>query len=92
MSKCSDSARRYPCIKLPTLTRAAKELRSVEHLAIYDAALEAATEDAEILLLHLLLANLVENLGARSRGTSSSRPIHLLGVSFGGRLDVLRCI
>ncbi|EKV16131.1 Protein efr3 [Penicillium digitatum] len=33
------------------------------HLAIYDAALEAAVDDAEILLLHLLLANLVENLG-----------------------------
>ncbi|OQE15980.1 hypothetical protein PENFLA_c029G01658 [Penicillium flavigenum] len=36
------------------------------HLAIYDAALEAATEDAEILLLHLLLANLVENLGVNA--------------------------
>ncbi|KAJ5511487.1 hypothetical protein N7453_003590 [Penicillium expansum] len=36
------------------------------HLAIYDAALEAATEEAEILLLHLLLANLVENLGVNA--------------------------
>ncbi|CAG8895826.1 unnamed protein product [Penicillium nalgiovense] len=36
------------------------------HLAIYDAALEAAAEDAEILLLHLLLANLVENLGVNA--------------------------
>ncbi|KAI2747256.1 hypothetical protein DTO013E5_3802 [Penicillium roqueforti] len=36
------------------------------HLAIYDAAIEAATEEAEILLLHLLLANLVENLGVNA--------------------------
>lgn len=36
------------------------------HLAIYDAALEAAAEEAEILLLHLLLANLVNNLGVNA--------------------------
>ncbi|KAJ5950174.1 uncharacterized protein N7479_008587 [Penicillium vulpinum] len=36
------------------------------HLAIYDAALETAAEDDEILLLHLLLANLVENLGVNA--------------------------
>ncbi|KUM63821.1 hypothetical protein ACN42_g3273 [Penicillium freii] len=36
------------------------------HLAIYDAALEAAAEEAEILLLHLLLANLVDNLGVNA--------------------------
>ncbi|CAI7625266.1 unnamed protein product [Penicillium glandicola] len=36
------------------------------HLAIYDAALETATEEAEVLLLHLLLVNLVENLGVNA--------------------------
>ncbi|KAJ5404743.1 hypothetical protein N7465_006027 [Penicillium sp. CMV-2018d] len=36
------------------------------HLAIYDAALEAAAEEAEILLLHLLLANLVDKLGVNA--------------------------
>ncbi|KAJ5588078.1 hypothetical protein N7537_010756 [Penicillium hordei] len=36
------------------------------HLAIYDAALEVAAEEAEILLLHLLLANLVDNLGVNA--------------------------
>ncbi|KXG46633.1 uncharacterized protein PGRI_054890 [Penicillium griseofulvum] len=36
------------------------------HLAIYDAALELAGEVSEILLLHLLLVNLVENLGVNA--------------------------
>ncbi|KAJ5593993.1 uncharacterized protein N7459_000201 [Penicillium hispanicum] len=36
------------------------------HLAIYDSALEAAAAESEILLLHLLLASLVENLGANA--------------------------
>lgn len=33
------------------------------HLTIYDIALECATEESEVLLLHLLLANLVQSLG-----------------------------
>ncbi|KAJ5668590.1 uncharacterized protein N7477_007160 [Penicillium maclennaniae] len=33
------------------------------HLAIYDSALEEATVESEVLVLHLLLASLVENLG-----------------------------
>jgi hypothetical protein len=36
------------------------------HLAIYDSALEEATVESEILLLHLLLASLVENLGVNA--------------------------
>ncbi|KAJ5155094.1 uncharacterized protein N7500_010533 [Penicillium coprophilum] len=36
------------------------------HLAIYDAALELAGEESEVLLLHLLLAKLVENLGVNA--------------------------
>ncbi|KAJ5197779.1 uncharacterized protein N7498_006896 [Penicillium cinerascens] len=36
------------------------------HLAIYDSALERATVESEVLLLHLLLANLVENLGVNA--------------------------
>ena len=36
------------------------------HLTIYDIALENASEESEILLLHLLLANLIENLGINS--------------------------
>ncbi|KAJ5360955.1 hypothetical protein N7517_010146 [Penicillium concentricum] len=36
------------------------------HLGIYDAALELAGEESEILLLHLLLAKLVENLGVNA--------------------------
>jgi hypothetical protein len=48
------------------------------HLAIYDAALEAATEDAEILLLHLLLANLVENPPAPLCPAGSQEPRYLV--------------
>ncbi|KAJ5815836.1 hypothetical protein N7447_008069 [Penicillium robsamsonii] len=36
------------------------------HLGIYDAALELAGEESEVLLLHLLLAKLVENLGVNA--------------------------
>lgn len=36
------------------------------HLAIYDNALESAESDSDVLLLHLLLANLVEKLGVHS--------------------------
>ncbi|KAJ5793454.1 hypothetical protein N7457_000053 [Penicillium paradoxum] len=36
------------------------------HLAIYDAALEAPTDDAEVLLLYLLLTSLVENVGVNA--------------------------
>lgn len=36
------------------------------HLAIYDVALEASTVESEVLLLHLLLAALVENLGVNA--------------------------
>lgn len=36
------------------------------HLAIYDAALENPTVESEILLLHLLLTSLVENLGVNA--------------------------
>lgn len=36
------------------------------HLAIFDSALEAATIESDVLLLHLLLANLVENLGVNA--------------------------
>jgi hypothetical protein len=36
------------------------------HLAIYDAALESATQDADILLLHLLLTSLVDNVGVNA--------------------------
>ncbi|KAJ5561282.1 hypothetical protein N7535_004252 [Penicillium sp. DV-2018c] len=36
------------------------------HLAIYDAALESATQDAEVSLLHLLLTSLVNNVGVNS--------------------------
>ncbi|KAJ5749330.1 uncharacterized protein N7511_011026 [Penicillium nucicola] len=36
------------------------------HLAIYDAALEGAADESEILLLHLLLTNLVQNLGVNA--------------------------
>ncbi|KAJ5288804.1 hypothetical protein N7478_001834 [Penicillium angulare] len=36
------------------------------HLAIYDSALEAASAESEILLLHLLLVSLVENLGVNA--------------------------
>ncbi|KAJ5367771.1 hypothetical protein N7541_001712 [Penicillium brevicompactum] len=36
------------------------------HLSVYDSALEAATNDAEVLLLHLLLTSLVENLGVNA--------------------------
>lgn len=36
------------------------------HLAIYEAALESPTVESEILLLHLLLTSLVENLGANA--------------------------
>lgn len=36
------------------------------HLAIYDCALEEATVESEILVLHLLLASLIENLGANA--------------------------
>ncbi|OGE50662.1 hypothetical protein PENARI_c016G09883 [Penicillium arizonense] len=36
------------------------------HLAIYDAALEGATDESEVLLLHLLLTNLVQNLGVNA--------------------------
>lgn len=36
------------------------------HLAIYDAALENPTVESEILLLHLLLASLAENLGVNA--------------------------
>lgn len=36
------------------------------HLSVYDSALEAATDDAEVLLLHLLLTSLVENLGVNA--------------------------
>lgn len=36
------------------------------HLAIYDAALETAAEDGEVLLLHLLLTSLVQNLGVNA--------------------------
>ncbi|KAJ5111558.1 hypothetical protein N7532_002093 [Penicillium argentinense] len=36
------------------------------HLAIYDAALESPTAESEILLLHLLLASLVEKLGVNA--------------------------
>ncbi|KAJ5106046.1 hypothetical protein NUU61_003393 [Penicillium alfredii] len=36
------------------------------HLAIYDAAHEGATDESEILFLHLLLATLVENLGVNA--------------------------
>ncbi|KAJ6112226.1 hypothetical protein N7523_008287 [Penicillium sp. IBT 18751x] len=36
------------------------------HLAIYDSALEEATVESEILVLHLLLASLVENLGVNA--------------------------
>lgn len=36
------------------------------HLSVYDSALEAATEEGEVLLLHLLLTSLVENLGVNA--------------------------
>lgn len=36
------------------------------HLAIYDSALEEATVESEILVLHLLLASLVESLGVNA--------------------------
>lgn len=36
------------------------------HLSVYDSALEAATDEAEVLLLHLLLTSLVENLGVNA--------------------------
>ena len=36
------------------------------HLTIYDVALEYATEETEILLLHLLLTNLIEKLGVNA--------------------------
>ncbi|KAJ5135043.1 uncharacterized protein N7515_004321 [Penicillium bovifimosum] len=36
------------------------------HLAIYDAALESATQNAEVLLLHLLLTSLVDNVGVNA--------------------------
>ncbi|KAJ5651857.1 hypothetical protein N7507_009283 [Penicillium longicatenatum] len=36
------------------------------HLAIYDAALDSASVESEILLLHLLLVSLVENLGVNA--------------------------
>ncbi|KAJ5769445.1 hypothetical protein N7520_004004 [Penicillium odoratum] len=36
------------------------------HLAIYDAALNSASIESEILLLHLILATLVENLGVNA--------------------------
>jgi hypothetical protein len=36
------------------------------HLAIYDAALEGAADESETLLLHLLLTNLVQNLGVNA--------------------------
>jgi hypothetical protein len=36
------------------------------HLSVYDSALEAATEEGEVLLLHLLLTSLVENLGVNT--------------------------
>ncbi|RJE21124.1 hypothetical protein PHISCL_06529 [Aspergillus sclerotialis] len=36
------------------------------HLTIYDIALENSSEESEILLLHLLLTNLIENLGVNS--------------------------
>lgn len=36
------------------------------HLAIYDSALENATVETDVLLLHLVLANLIENLGVNA--------------------------
>ena len=36
------------------------------HLAIYDSALESAASESDILLLHLLLTSLVENLGVNA--------------------------
>ncbi|CAG8186876.1 unnamed protein product [Penicillium salamii] len=36
------------------------------HLSIYDSALESSTNEAEVLLLHLLLTSLVENLGVNA--------------------------
>lgn len=48
-----------------TLTAESNFLRLL-HLSIYDFAFEAATDDAEILLLHLLLTSLVESLGVNA--------------------------
>jgi hypothetical protein len=36
------------------------------HLSVYDSALEAANDEAEVLLLHLLLTSLIENLGVNA--------------------------
>ena len=36
------------------------------HLSVYDSALEAATDEPEVLLLHLLLTSLIENLGVNA--------------------------
>lgn len=36
------------------------------HLAVYDSAIEGATVETDVLLLHLVLANLIENLGVNA--------------------------
>lgn len=51
--------------ELITLTAQSNFLRLL-HLAIFDFALEAATIESEVLLLHLLLASLVEHLGVNA--------------------------